>query len=270
MMHTTTTNEPSNIKVFVLEDEQPTALVIEKSLQNLGYHVCGIADSYDSALQAIQQAAPDIAICDINLKGHKDGIDVAEAINQILPQPIPIIFLTGYHEQYKERAYAFKPANYLIKIPFTDQQSFQLDAAIQVALLNIQQITQSEETTSRVVGGEFYDVWMGGIFERIKIQDIYYLKADNMKTLIVTAEKTWDVKSKSLGKVMSELIHPDVVRCNRSEAINVKKIKYYNQGPSRISLDVETLKNHIKEKISTFITVSENHRADVRKALGLE
>ena len=74
------------------------ALDIKISLEKLGYHVVGIANSYEEAMQLTNQAAPHVVIMDINISGEKNGIVTAEAIYE--KYKIPVIFLTAYGDDH--------------------------------------------------------------------------------------------------------------------------------------------------------------------------
>ncbi|WP_044561382.1 EAL domain-containing protein [Azospirillum sp. B4] len=112
-------------KIMVVEDEAVVALNLRHALSRLGYEVPCIAASYDQALQGARATRPDLVLMDINISGHKDGIDTAAAID------IPVIYLTAYAEQSTlDRAKATKPHGYLLK-PFSERE---LHATLQMAL----------------------------------------------------------------------------------------------------------------------------------------
>ncbi|ASG20517.1 EAL domain-containing protein [Nitrospirillum viridazoti] len=112
-------------KIMVVEDEAVVALNLRLILSRLGYDVPCVAASYDQALQGARVTAPDLVLMDINISGHKDGIDTAAAINA------PVIYLTAYAEQGTlDRAKATGPYGYLLK-PFSERE---LHATLQMAL----------------------------------------------------------------------------------------------------------------------------------------
>lgn len=83
----------SKIKVGIVEDEMIIALGISDALKDLGYEVATIANNYTQALEIIEAEQPDILLLDIQLSGHKDGIDLALKVKKDFQ--IPFIFLTA-------------------------------------------------------------------------------------------------------------------------------------------------------------------------------
>ena len=83
----------ANVKVGVVEDEMLIAHGIVQALTALGYESTEPAISYTEALGMIVDERPDILLLDIQLKGHKDGIDLARRVKEEFN--IPFIFLTA-------------------------------------------------------------------------------------------------------------------------------------------------------------------------------
>jgi DNA-binding response OmpR family regulator len=106
----------NNSKILIVEDESLVALDIKSSLEELGFFVTGIANSYESTKKAIEVNKPNIILLDINLKKKKSGIDVANYIN--VNYDIAIIFLTAYSDEKTiSSAVESNPTAYLNK-PF--------------------------------------------------------------------------------------------------------------------------------------------------------
>ncbi|MCT7962178.1 ATP-binding protein [Laspinema sp. D1] len=136
------------ITVLVVEDEIITAIDIQSSLENLGYHVPPIASTGQEALDQVAKFQPDIILMDIVLKGEIDGIETANRIRD--RQPIPIIFLTAYSDDATlARAGISEPFGYLLK-PFDDRE---LHTTIQMALKRYQaelKIRQERDTAEQL------------------------------------------------------------------------------------------------------------------------
>ncbi len=79
--------------ILIKEDEPVTALLIEKILVNLGYHVAGIARDGMEAVSKSETLKPDLVLMDIGLPGKIDGVTAANQINTKLN--IPIIYATA-------------------------------------------------------------------------------------------------------------------------------------------------------------------------------
>jgi PAS domain S-box-containing protein len=115
--------------IMIVEDEFIVAQDLEVSLTEMGYDVCGIYETGESAMQQARQQRPDLAIMDIMLKGKLDGIQTAQKMQAQFD--VPIIFLTAFANQaLLERAKMIEPFGYLLK-PFTKKE---LQSAIEIGL----------------------------------------------------------------------------------------------------------------------------------------
>ncbi len=116
-------------RVLIVEDEWIIANDIKDSLIEMGYRVSGIASSYEDAITAVSNEAPDLVLMDIVLKGDRDGIDTAREIHRKFG--LPVIYLTAYVNEYLvEKAKVSEHFGYLVK-PFRERE---LDIAIRMAL----------------------------------------------------------------------------------------------------------------------------------------
>ncbi len=116
-------------RIFIVEDEKIVAADLQMSLENLGYHVLGIAASGQEAIDAIEIHRPDLVVMDIKLQGPMNGLEAARHIYQ--RQDIPIIYATAYvDEETIAQAKETEAYGYLLK-PYEDKE---LQATIEVAL----------------------------------------------------------------------------------------------------------------------------------------
>jgi len=121
----------SGIKVLIVEDEPLIAKNIGMYLNNNDYEVSAIAYDSDEAMHQLKRQPPDFAILDINLESGKDGIDIAEYINQ--NNFIPFVYLTSYSDKDTlDRAKKTNPAGFIVK-PFNEKTLY---ATIEIALSN--------------------------------------------------------------------------------------------------------------------------------------
>ncbi|MCB0687569.1 MAG: response regulator transcription factor [Saprospiraceae bacterium] len=119
----------SNISILIIEDEVIIAQDIADQIQSLGYDIAGIIHNSEKAIDYLSFNTPDLVLCDIRIKGDKDGIDIA-AMNQN-HQQVPFIFLTSLSDRSTlDRAKKTLPYGYIVK-PFTERD---LLSAIEIAL----------------------------------------------------------------------------------------------------------------------------------------
>jgi DNA-binding NarL/FixJ family response regulator len=121
----------SRHKILIVEDEPVIAENVSLYLDNNDFEVSAIAYDSDDALLQLKTNTPDAVILDINLESDKDGIDIAQHINQ--QYQLPFLFLTSYSDKNTlERAKQVKPSGYIVK-PFNERT---LLASLEIAISN--------------------------------------------------------------------------------------------------------------------------------------
>ncbi len=131
-------------KILIVEDERIVALDLKLDLESLGYGVCGVAASEQSALELAQAERPDLVLMDINLGKGGDGTRVAQTL--ISELRIPVVYLTAYAEPATlERAGLTAPYGYLLK-PFELRE---LNATMRMALARREVERQAERAEQR-------------------------------------------------------------------------------------------------------------------------
>jgi len=118
-----------NISILIIEDEGVVAHDIARRVKRLGYDVADIKHSSTTAINYLEIHTPDIILCDINIDGPQDGIDVAQYVFE--NRRTPIIFLTALSDRGTlQRAKKTLPYGYIVK-PFDNHD---LLTAIELAL----------------------------------------------------------------------------------------------------------------------------------------
>ena len=118
-----------NISILIIEDEGVVAHDIARRVKRLGYDVAGLKHSSDTAINYLSIHTPDLILCDINIDGPQDGIDVAQYVYE--HRRTPIIFITALSDRATlQRAKKTLPYGYIVK-PFDNHD---LLTAIELAL----------------------------------------------------------------------------------------------------------------------------------------
>jgi DNA-binding NarL/FixJ family response regulator len=128
--------------VLIVEDELITAESINELLQEEDYAVTGIARDAATALRMYNAAvsSPEVVICDINIKGNINGIELASQLKQLYN--CEIIFLTALSDSKTlNAAFSTEPVMYVVK-PYTDKQ---LLIAVQMAFHRLIQRKQEKQ-----------------------------------------------------------------------------------------------------------------------------
>lgn len=210
------------INILIVEDELIIAEDLKDILEELGYNVCGIANSAREALILLEEKAPDLALLDIQIKGGKDGIALAEDINN--QYHIPFIMLTSHADTHTlARAKEVHPYGYLIK-PFQEKEIY---AIIEIALANFRKennIKSKQVDLDEFVLNDSLFVRTNGMLVKLKLSDITYLEADANYTNVYTGDKKFVVRA-ILKELEQKLDDRLFVRVHKSYMINLAAIE---------------------------------------------
>lgn len=210
----------NKIRIASVEDDPFISKLISIALQELGYSVLKPARTFSEALRLVEKEKPDLLILDINIKGKKDGIDVAEMVNR--DYKIPFIFLTANKESETiQRAKRMKPAAYLLK-PFTKEDLY---SSIEIALHNFYSSKKiakpkNEIATEPIVGKHFIFLKDGSYYNKIMTDDILYIAADHVYVMVVLANKKFLVRN-SLQNISLGLNPNKFIRIHKSYIANI-------------------------------------------------
>jgi len=248
----------TTLKIGVVEDELIIARTILGTLDELGYGYCGPAINYTEAIEMLDRDKPDLLLLDIQLSGKKDGIEVAQRLNE--QYHLPFIFLTANSDgETIERAKTVRPPAYIVK-PFTKEELF---AAIEIAFSNF----SGSGTGSTGRGGNdpkhqgayrarnYMFVRDGYVFRKISFNELLYLESDaNYVTLHLVSQKKVMVRS-TLNDFVTQLDLSTFVRVHRSYSVNIHHID--DISPVEVSMN------------GARIPVGKSYREDLLKALGI-
>lgn len=87
------------LRAYIVEDDSPTAFVLQEELEMLHFEVVGCAESYEPALQACKTEPPDLILMDVFIEDSRTGVDLARAL-RAEGIGCPIIFVTGAAEDW--------------------------------------------------------------------------------------------------------------------------------------------------------------------------
>ncbi len=209
------------IKILIVEDELVIAEDLKDILEELGYVVCGIAISAREALILIEEQSPDLALLDIQIKGGKDGIELAAEINE--QYHLPFIMLTSYSDmQTLNRAKEVYPYGYLVK-PFNEKDIL---VCIEVAMANFakeQTKKANEDKSEDFVLNDSMFIRTNGMLVKLKLKEIIYFEADANYTHVHTKDKKFVIRS-ILKELEGKLDAKRFVRVHKSYLINLGEI----------------------------------------------
>lgn len=210
------------MKILIVEDELVIAEDLKETLEDLGYEVCGIAVSSKEALALIEEKSPDLALLDIQLKGGKDGIELAAEINA--NHRLPFIMLTSHADMHTiNRVKEVNPYGYLIK-PFNEKEIL---AGIELAMANFskeQRRNREEHPAQDFILNDSLFVRANGMLVKLKLQDIIYLEADANYTQVFAKDKKYVIRA-TLKDLEGKIDPNRFVRIHKSYLINLAEIE---------------------------------------------
>ncbi len=223
-------------RILIVEDELLVADLIRHYVETYGHEVCGIAVSFEQAIDIIEAQRPSIVLLDIKLNGKKTGIDIAYWLRTHMPS-IPFLFLTSQFDlTYMAEIKKTFPAGYISK-PIAKQT---LLAMIEIALneTSVQQITLNLSGENKI----------------INVSDILFLQAEHVYVHVFLKDTTLPLLVRQpLTQLQERLPTSDFLKVHRSYVINVKHISGWSRsevhiGPHRISVSksfLQALKPHL-------------------------
>jgi DNA-binding LytR/AlgR family response regulator len=222
-------NQIVKVKLLIVEDEILLANDIANRLKDNNYHIVGIADTANKALDLLEKNPDvDMLLIDIILKGELDGIQLASIINE--KYNIPFLFLSSHADNdYIERAKKVKPSAYLLK-PFNNRQ---VSIAIELALKNFSNKVAEKEmlekrdfsTTENQVLHIKDSLFLkkNNHFERVSLEEILFLEADSNYCTVYTKSDRY-IYSVGLNKIEAQLPLSRFLRVHRSYVINISSV----------------------------------------------
>jgi two-component system, response regulator PdtaR len=105
------------LRVLIVEDDFLIAMQTEIALTAAGFEVVGPATTAEEAVEMAREAQPWLAVMDIRLASHRDGIDAARDLYENFA--IRCIFATAHDDAHtRGRAEPYAPLGWLPK-PYT-------------------------------------------------------------------------------------------------------------------------------------------------------
>ena len=82
----------TNQTLMIVEDEALVAILLRDELQKAGYKVLDLTVRHAEALEVAKAEKPDLALVNIRLAGHDDGIELSEHLKAM---GIPVLLISG-------------------------------------------------------------------------------------------------------------------------------------------------------------------------------
>lgn len=211
------------MKIVIIEDELPSARLLRRKLENLGYTVAAVLQTVEESIEwFMSNTEPDLLFLDIQLA---DGISF-DILEQVKPNSA-IIFTTAYDE-YMLRAFKQNSIDYLLK-PIEDEE---LKNAIekfrqlrhpkpQLDLASFEALFKNTVQTYK----ERFTIKIGQNLKVVTTQQIECIYSENKGTYLYTNEKGNYLLDQTLDALMPQLSPKDFFRINRGTIVQFDAIK---------------------------------------------
>ncbi len=206
--------------ILIVEDDPQIAASLSDMLEILDHKVVGIAESYDDATSIMEKESAELVLLDIQLKGEKTGIDLAEYIKA--HHAIPFVFTTAYADNDTiQKAAVHSPYGYIVK-PYGMKD---INAGIEIAINNhlAMGAHQEGESSGGVFNSESLFIKANSRIVRINVRDILFVEAKGDYAIFKTSEKGYVVQT-TFKNVEAKLQSNQFVKVHRSFIINMEKI----------------------------------------------
>lgn len=214
-------------RVLIVEDDVIISEVLRQIVQSAEHDVIGICADEKSAIERANFDKPDFALLDIKLLGHDLGTNVAKELNKI---NIPFAFITSYADkQTIQEAVILGPKGYLMK-PFEKAEVLRI-------------LKHLSESTKQTI-----PLKSMGVTDLIDLNDIIYVKSDNVYLEVYTTQKKY-ISRQKLSDFEAFVPNRQFIRVHRSFLVNRDYVESFS--PNEIVIDGES------------IPVSRKYRSDI-------
>ncbi|TXD51539.1 MULTISPECIES: response regulator [unclassified Polaribacter] len=230
----------AKIKIIIVEDNVIIADDLKYTLENLGYLVVNCSISFEDAISFLEKNTIDLAFLDISLSTKKTGIDLANHINERVK--IPFIYLTSNDDDATiSLAAKTKPNGYLVK-PFNANN---LKASIEIAIKNYVSLHKNLKE-------DFIFVKKNSLYQRVFINDISYIKSDNIYLELHCANHTEYLLRSTLKSFIKKL--PDYfIQCHKSYVVNLHGVTAFFNKSLVISDQEVPISSQFKNSVKNFM-----------------
>jgi DNA-binding LytR/AlgR family response regulator len=219
----------SKIKAVIADDEKQLRISLKAKLTELwpDLIICGEAKNGLEAIELIENNSPDIAFLDIRMPGLS-GIEVAKKV----AGTCRVIFITAY-DQYAIEAFENEALDYILK-PVTKKRLGKTVNRLKKQITSApESLLSTSETVERVIESlrdkisPGYLQWIkaqyGDGIRLIPVDEVYYFKASDKYTLVITKERESLIK-KSIKELAEGLDPNKFWRIHRGTIVNVSCI----------------------------------------------
>ena len=224
--------EDNALTILIVEDDLSFAIELDMLVRSIGYQVLGRVDNASDALTTIERQTPDLILMDVEIKGAITGIELAQQIRHL---DSSILFITSFSQkEYYNQAKETNFIGYLVK-PI---DKYSLRSTIELAVQSLKEKAVIQKTTFVRKNDLFFK--KKGVYYKVLIKDILFIKADSDYTITYTEEGDF-VSSIRLNDYLELLEGHTFIRIHRSYILNLDKASTLDYENNKINVQGHTL-----------------------------
>ena len=228
------------MNVVIIEDEKPSARLLERKLNAIGVEVNMKLHSVEDSIQwFVNNPEPDLIFLDIQLS---DGLsfEIFETVKIVAP----VIFTTAYDE-YAIQAFKLNSIDYLLKPIDKNELSFAVNKfksnfQNENKEVNLSEIKKLISNNSKEYKKRF-TVNVGTSIKIFNTIDIACFYSQDKTSFLLTNSGRSYILDSSLDKIYDTLDPEVFFKVNRKYVLNINKIKdIINYSNSRLKVNLNT------------------------------
>ena len=118
---------PGAMNILICEDNPIIAMDLSWMLEDMGHHVCGIADTAIRGMEECARSKPDLVMVDLNLAEGRTGLAM---VNTLADLSIPSVIVSGETHTLPKTTWA----KAVVSKPFNEAMLAQALAAVEADL----------------------------------------------------------------------------------------------------------------------------------------
>lgn len=225
-----------SLHVLLVEDDRSAALDVEMLLDEMGLKLVAVKDNAKDALQYIYDEQPDLIILDLELKGEKTGLDIANEIDHLR---IPIIFTTSYKDKTTfERAKSTYSFGYLVK-PFN---KLSLQSTIEQAVKMLfpeEELDVPSELEENHLPGTVLVKHVNMLYP-VRYDSILFIQGEGNYCSIHTNQRKYLLKA-PLKRMLEAMPASEFSPVHKSFIVRLDKVESIDVGSGKLVVGKETL-----------------------------
>jgi DNA-binding LytR/AlgR family response regulator len=225
-----------SLHVLLVEDDRSAALDVEMLLDEMGLKLAALKDNAEDALKYIYDEQPDLIIMDLELKGDKSGLDIANEINHLR---IPIIFTTSFKDKTTfEQAKSTYSFGYLVK-PFN---KLSLQSTIEQAVKMLfpdDELEEPRESEFAILSNAVLVKHVNMLYP-VRYDSILFIQGEGNYCSIYTSQRKYLLKA-PLKRMLESMPPSEFAPIHKSFIVRLDKVESIDVGSGKLVVGKETL-----------------------------